>query len=89
MYYIINTKKYKAGAIMIYNGNIMDIMKSIEHLKIDLEMTNNEIAAKMGKSKQTVSNLLNGQSKNITLDTLNNLCDAMGCDLIIDIRKRN
>lgn len=74
---------------MIYNGNIMDIMKSIEHLKIDLEMTNNEIAAKMGKSKQTISNLLNGQSKNITLDTLNNLCDAMGCDLIIDIRKRN
>lgn len=74
---------------MIYNGNIMDIMKSIEHLKIDLEMTNNEIAAKMGKSKQTVSNLLNGQSKNITLDTLNNLCDAMGCDLIIDIKKRN
>lgn len=74
---------------MIYNGNIMDIMKSIEHLKIDLEMTNNEIAAKMGKSKQTISNLLNGQSKNITLDTLNNLCDAMGCDLIINIRKRN
>lgn len=74
---------------MIYNGNIMDIMKSIEHLKIDLEMTNNEIAAKMGKSKQTISNLLNGQSKNITLDTLNNLCDAMDCDLIIDIRKRN
>ena len=74
---------------MIYNGNIMDIMKNIEHLKIDLEMTNNEIAAKMGKSKQTISNLLNGQSKNITLDTLNNLCDAMGCDLIIDIRKRN
>lgn len=74
---------------MIYNGNIMDIMKIIEHLKIDLEMTNNEIAAKMGKSKQTVSNLLNGQSKNITLDTLNNLCDAMGCDLIIDIKKRN
>nr|DAQ62242.1 MAG TPA: Cro/C1-type HTH DNA-binding domain protein [Caudoviricetes sp.] len=74
---------------MIYNGNIMDIMKIIEHLKIDLEMTNNEIAAKMGKSKQTVSNLLNGQSKNITLDTLNNLCDAIGCDLIIDIRKRN
>lgn len=74
---------------MIYNGNIMDIMKSIEHLKIDLEMTNNEIAAKMGKSKQTISNLLNGQSKNITLDTLNNLCNAMGCDLIIDIKKRN
>lgn len=74
---------------MIYNGNIMDIMKSIEHLKIDLEMTNNEIAAKMGKSKQTISNLLNGQSKNITLDTLNNLCDAMDCNLIIDIRKRN
>lgn len=74
---------------MIYNGNIMDIMKIIEHLKIDLEMTNNEIAAKMGKSKQTISNLLNGQSKNITLDTLNNLCNAMGCDLIIDIKKRN
>ena len=70
---------------MIYNGNIKDILKEIEHIKIDYEINNNRIAERMGKSKQTISNLLNGQSKNITLDTLLALCNAIDCDLIIDI----
>ncbi|MBC5667388.1 helix-turn-helix transcriptional regulator [Eubacterium sp. BX4] len=73
---------------MRYNGDIMEIMKKIEHIKIDENITNKDISEKTGKSKQTVSNLLNGQSKNITLDTLKNLSDAVGYDLIIDFKKK-
>ena len=73
---------------MRYTGDIMEIMKKIEHIKIDENITNKDISEKTGKSKQTVSNLLNGQSKNITLDTLKNLSDAIGYDLIIDFKKK-
>lgn len=73
---------------MIYDNNVLDIMKKIEHIKIDNNITNNDIAKSTGKSKQTVSNLLNGQSKNITLDTLKNLVNAVGYDLIIDFKKK-
>jgi len=74
---------------MIYDGNINDIMKVIEHIKIDYDISNMDIAKGMGKSKQTVSNLLNGQTGNITLNTLVALCDAVGCDLHIDIIRKN
>ena len=67
---------------MIYDNNVLDIMK------IDNNITNNDIAESTGKSKQTISNLLNGQSKNITLDTLKNLANAVGYDLIIDFKKK-
>ena len=73
---------------MIYDNNVLDIMKKIEHIKIDNNITNNDIAKSTVKSKQTVSNLLNGQSKNITLDTLKNLVNAVGYDLIIDFKKK-
>ena len=74
---------------MIYNNNLKDIMKLIEHVKIDNDISNNDIANKMRKSKQTVSNLLNCKQTNITLDTLEKLCNAVNCDLIIDIKKRD
>ena len=74
---------------MKYDGNIDDIMKVIEHIKIDHDIRNTDIAKGMGKSKQTVSNLLNGQTGNITLNTLVALCDAVGCDLHIDIKRKN
>lgn len=73
---------------MIYDGNINDIMKVIEHVKIDYDINNTDIAKAMGKSKQTVSNLLNGQTANITLNTLVSLCNAVGCDLHIDIKRK-
>ncbi|WP_395546757.1 MULTISPECIES: helix-turn-helix domain-containing protein [unclassified Lacrimispora] len=74
---------------MIYDGNINDIMQVIEHIKIDYDISNMDIAKGMGKSKQTVSNLLNGQTGNITLNTLVALCDAVGCELHIDIKRKN
>lgn len=70
---------------MIYNGDITPILKAVEHVKIDNDISNNEIAAKMGKSKQTVSNLLNGRQPNVTLETLYTLCQAIDCQLVIDI----
>lgn len=73
---------------MVYTGNIIDIMKAIEHIKIDYDISNMEIAHAMGKSKQTVSNLLNGQSNNITLNTLLSLCNAVRCDLVINIQPK-
>lgn len=73
---------------MIYNGNIHELMKIIEHIKIDYDINNTDISLAMGKSKQTVSNLLNGQTPNITLGTLISLCDAINCDLHIDIVPR-
>ena len=74
---------------MIYKGDIKDIIKAIKHIKIDNDISNGDIAERMGKSKQTVSNLLNGRQPNLTLETLLSLCNAIDCDLVIDIQKRD
>lgn len=73
---------------MIYAGNIDDIINKLEHIKVDTKMSNTDIAECMEKSKQTISNIFKGRQPNMTLDTLLALCDAMGCDLVIDIVKR-
>lgn len=74
---------------MIYTGDIKDIMRLIEHIKVDYDISNTDIAKRMNKSKQTVSNLLNGQTNNVTLGTLLSLCAAVDCDLHIDIVRRD
>lgn len=74
---------------MIYKGDIKDIIKTIEHIKVDKDISNRDIAERMGKSKQTISNLLNGRQPNLTLETLLSLCNAIDCDLVIDIQKRD
>lgn len=68
-----------------YNGNIQDLIDAIRHIMIDKKIKQNDIAEKMGLSKQTVSNILNARQPNITLDTLLKLCNAIGCKLYIDI----
>ena len=71
---------------MVYNGNITDILKAIEHVKIDKSISNNDIAERTGKSKQTISNILNGRQPNMTLETLLMLCNAVECNLVIEIK---
>lgn len=71
--------------MMIYDGNVTEILKTIEHVKIDKNISNNDIAVRTGKSKQTISNILKGRQPNMTLETLLTLCNAIDCDLIIDI----
>lgn len=70
---------------MIYNGNINDIMLNIKHKMLDFNIKQNDIANKTHLTKGTISNLLNCKNKNITLDTLLMLCDAIDCNLCIDI----
>lgn len=74
---------------MIYNGDIKPILKTMEHIKIDYNITINDISKGTNKSLQTVSNFFKGRQPNATLDTLKMYCDAMGCDLVIDIVKRD
>lgn len=73
---------------MIYNNNIDDIMKQIKHIMIDHDIKQSDIVEKTGQSKSTISNLLNGKSKNITLDTLLMLCNAVNCQLEINIKPK-
>lgn len=70
---------------MIYQGDIKPLLKMVDHVVVDKELSNNAIADSMGKSKQTISNLLNGRQPNVTLETLLALCQAIGCQLVIDI----
>lgn len=71
---------------MIYN-DIEDITRMIKHVMIDNNMKQKDIVQKSNWSKQTVSNLLNNRTKNIGIDTLKELCNALGYNLCIEIEK--
>lgn len=87
MCYSINiTIQIIGGINMIYNNNIDDIMKQIKHIMIDNNLKQTDIVEKTGQSKSTISNLLSGKSKNITLETLLMLCTAVNCQLEINIK---
>lgn len=73
---------------MKYNNDISDIQKHIKHIIIDLDIQQQDIAFKMDKSKQAVNKLLNDPKSNYTLNTLYQLCNALNCDLYIDIKPR-
>lgn len=66
--------------------NLENIMKYIKKIMIDKGIRQKDIAVKTGLSVQTVSNLLACRRDGITLDTLNRLCEAIGCKLYIDIK---
>ncbi len=70
---------------MIYDGDITPIIKTVKHIQVDLNLSNNDIADRMEKSKQTISNLLKGRQPNVTLETLHSLCQALDCQLEINI----
>ena len=70
---------------IVYNDNSDDIFKLIKHIMLDKNIKQVDIANNVGQTKQTISNLLNCKSKNVNLNTLKMLCDAIDCDLIISI----
>ncbi len=70
---------------MIYNGNSDKVIDLIKHTMIDTRTQQKDIVEKTGLNKGTVSNFLNYKSSNPTLDTIKMYCDAMECDLVIDI----
>lgn len=73
---------------MRYDGNTDKVIDMIKHAMVDTRTQQKHIVEKTGLNKGTISNFLNYKSSNPTLDTLKMYCDAMGCDLIIDIVPR-
>lgn len=89
---IYYNQKYESVAIMKIicdeNTKRETIIKVMRHIMIDNNIKNTDVAEKLGMSKQTVSNLLNPTYRpdsSMTIDTLFMMCQAMGCQLTIDI----
>lgn len=69
-----------------------DIIKAIRHVMVDFDIKNPYVMEKLGTTKQTVSNTLNPDYRpdaSMTIDTLVALCDAIDCDVVIDIIPRD
>jgi len=60
----------------------------ITTLREDLGMTQAELAHRMNTSQQAVSRLESGDYEGFTLKTLEKLADAMGVELVLDLRKK-
>lgn len=60
------------------------LKKEIKKNIIDNNYTQKEIAEKMGMIPQTYNTLIN--KKNFSFNDLKRICNAMGCDLYVDIR---
>lgn len=74
----------------MYNivNNQDEIILQIKHYMLDNNVKQKDIVDKTGLSKQTISNLLNGRNKNMTLDTLFMLLNALDCNLSISLDKK-
>ena len=70
---------------MRYTGDVNEVMKLIKYRMIDKDITQKDICNATGWSKGTVSNLLSGKTENPSLKIILQLCDAIGCDFMIDI----
>ena len=66
-----------------------DLILQIKHYMLDNNLKQKDIVVATGLSKQTISNLLNGRSKNMTLDTLFMLLNALDCNLSISLNKKD
>jgi transcriptional regulator with XRE-family HTH domain len=66
-----------------------ELILQIKHYMLDNKLKQKDIVVATGLSKQTISNLLNGRSKNMTLDTLFMLLNALDCNLSISLNKKD
>lgn len=83
-----NTLEREGMKMVKYNGNISDITLMIKHIMLDMDIKQKDLCNATGWSKATISNLLNNRTENPSLRTLLELCNAMNCDFIIDIRPK-
>lgn len=63
-----------------------ELKKEIKKTIIDNNYTQKEIADRLGMLPQTYNTLIN--KKNFSFADMQRICDAMGCDLYIDIVAR-
>ncbi len=66
-----------------------DFILRIKHYMLDNNLKQKDIVVRTGLSKQTISNLLNGRNKNMTLDTLFMLLNALDCNLSVSLDRKD
>lgn len=71
--------------MIIYNDNVQ-IKKELDKILIDIDTSKADIARKMGISRQQLSNTLN--KKQLSFNDIAGILDAIGYDLVIDMRLR-
>lgn len=71
--------------LLIYNNDINELMIYVKHIMLDKNITQKNICEKTGWSKATVSNLLAGRTKSPGINVIKDLCNAIDCDLQINI----
>lgn len=69
---------------MIYT-NTEEIFLHIRKLMLSEKVTVTELAKRLNKSQPATSALL--KQKNVSLDTLKDICDALNCKIEINISK--
>ncbi len=62
-------------------------MLYLKQVQVGKEIQNKEIALKLGISESAVSGLFN--QKNITLNKLSEICNAIGCEIDITIVEKD
>lgn len=72
---------------MVYKKNLEDVFKDLKHIMLDLDFKQSDIALKLGKSTQSINGLF--RQKNISLNSLVDICNAMDLDLDIRFLKRD
>lgn len=63
--------------------NTTDLLTYIRQIMVGKHMQVKDVAINMKKSQGATSALL--RQDNITLESLNDICQAIGCQLVIDI----
>ena len=66
-----------------YNGNIENLILDIKHFMLDNNIKQKDVAIKTGWTKGTVSNLLNNRTKSPSITVIYELCNAIGCNVLI------
>ena len=80
-------KSEKRGITMfIYNDN-KQVKSEFKKMAIDCNMTMTDIARECNLIPQQLNNRFN--NSRLALSDLKEWCNAMGCDLVIDIVKRS
>lgn len=72
---------------MVYTKNPEDIKREIKIMLLNANMTQIQLSEKLGKSPQSVNNVIRQQ--NISLYTLTDIANAAGYDVEINFVKRD
>lgn len=65
----------------------LDLVRALDDARARLHISKEELAARMGKRRESLSRLLNADDANPTLDTLTELVAALGLTAEITLRR--